>query len=180
MSCFENQQGVTPRKPETIENQNSTFKGLAHKLLPLRPSTEAGVWKVLGGWGGEGHLGGSVNQASAFSSGHDPGVLGLIPMSSSMPSGEPAFSSPSAASLACTFSFSLSNIYIFLKSVWVICQRDLLTNFCEGWRGRDPLELHLGRKVLAGIILFCSSSIYLGQGGPTLMGAISDTCSLPC
>ena len=42
----------------------------------------------------EGHLGGSVSEASAFGSGHDLRVLGLSPMSGSLLSGEPASSSP--------------------------------------------------------------------------------------
>ena len=43
-----------------------------------------------------GHLGGSVNEASASSSGHDPGVLGSSPTSGSLFSWEPASPSPFA------------------------------------------------------------------------------------
>ena len=46
-----------------------------------------------------GHLGGSVGEASAFGSGHDPGVLGWSPMSGSPLSGKSASPSPSEPTL---------------------------------------------------------------------------------
>ena len=59
-----------------------------------------------------GRLGGSVGQASAFGSGHDPGVLGLSPELGSLLSGDSA--SPSASALpllmcAHTCALSLSH-----------------------------------------------------------------------
>ena len=39
----------------------------------------------------EGHLGGSIGKVSAFSSGHDPKVLGSSPITSSLLHGEPAY-----------------------------------------------------------------------------------------
>ena len=53
------------------------------------------------------HLGGSVGEASASSSGRDPGVLGLSPTSSSQLSGESPSPSPSAAPPA--YALSVSN-----------------------------------------------------------------------
>ena len=48
----------------------------------------------------EGLLSGSVSEASDLDSGHDPGVLGSIPMSGSLLSGKPASASPSASAFA--------------------------------------------------------------------------------
>ena len=55
----------------------------------------------------QGRLGGSIGEVSAFLSSHDPGVLGLSPVSSSLLCREPA--SPSAPPLALTHAHSLSN-----------------------------------------------------------------------
>ena len=57
----------------------------------------------------EGHLGGSVNWATAFGSGHDPGILGWSPASGSLLSGEVASQSPSAAPPNSVCLCSLSN-----------------------------------------------------------------------
>ena len=58
-----------------------------------------------------GHLGGSVDEVSAFSSGHDLGVLGWSPMSGSLTSGESPSpsSSPSALNPMHACSLSPSN-----------------------------------------------------------------------
>ena len=53
-----------------------------------------------------GHLGGSVGAASAFGSGHDPGVLGSSPPSGSLHIGESASPSPSASPCSCSLSLS--------------------------------------------------------------------------
>ena len=55
----------------------------------------------------QGHLDGSVSEASAFSSGHDLRVLGSSPVSAFLLSRVSASPSPSAAPLACAPSFSL-------------------------------------------------------------------------
>ena len=57
----------------------------------------------------QGHLVGSVSEASAFSSGHDhdPWVLEWSPTSGFLLNGEPAFPSPSAPPPACAPSVSL-------------------------------------------------------------------------
>ena len=57
-----------------------------------------------------GHLGGSVGQASAFGSGHDPRVHGSSPALGSLLSGELASSSPFAAPHARALSLSLCQI----------------------------------------------------------------------
>ena len=56
-----------------------------------------------------GHLGGSVSEASAFSSGHDPRVLGSSLTSGSLLSGESASRSASACSSPSLCSLFLSN-----------------------------------------------------------------------
>ena len=58
-----------------------------------------------------GRLGGSISEASAFGSGHDPWVLELSPASGSLLSGEHASSSPAPSSPAAlpTCALSLSN-----------------------------------------------------------------------
>ena len=58
-----------------------------------------------------GHLGGSVSQASAISSGHDPGVAGSSPISGSPLREESA--SPSAPHPAHALSLSLSHSLFF-------------------------------------------------------------------
>ena len=56
------------------------------------------------------HLGGSVSELSAFSSGHNPGVLGWSPTLCSWLSRQPASPSPSACSSSwLVHSLSLSN-----------------------------------------------------------------------
>ena len=70
-------------------------KGMYVKALGRRNQTGVGVC---------GCLGGSIGEASAFSSGHDPGVLGSSPLSGSLLSGESA--PPSAPPL---FVHCLSN-----------------------------------------------------------------------
>ena len=57
----------------------------------------------------QGHLHGSVCEASAFGSGHDPRVLGSSPTSGSLLSGGPASPSPSACCSAylCSLYFSV-------------------------------------------------------------------------
>ena len=52
-------------------------------------------------------LGGLISYVSAFSSGHDPRVLGLSDTLGSLLSGEPASPSPSATPPACALSFSV-------------------------------------------------------------------------
>ena len=54
-----------------------------------------------------GHLGGSVSWVSAFSSGHDPRVLGWSPKSGSLLSRESASPSPSACRSPCLCSLSV-------------------------------------------------------------------------
>ena len=54
-------------------------------------------------------LGGLISYVSAFSSGHDPRVLGLSDTLGSLLSGEPASPSPSAPPPACVLSHPLSN-----------------------------------------------------------------------
>lgn len=73
----------------------------------------------------QGALGGSVSQASAFSSDHDPGVRRSSPSSGSLLHGESA-SSPSASLPAC--AFSLSN-KIFKKIKFVKMQSNIFA-FC--------------------------------------------------
>ena len=74
--------------------------------VPKEPRKFVSVEKYLSG-----HLDGSVSSASAFGSGHDPGVLGLSPVSSSLLSEESASTSPSGP---CSCSLSLSHSF-YLK-----------------------------------------------------------------
>jgi len=62
-------------------------------------------------------LGASVGEVSAFSSGHDPRVLGPSPALGSLLSGEPASPSPSAPPPACALSWSLKWINKIFKKV---------------------------------------------------------------
>ena len=55
---------------------------------------------------GRERLGGSVHEASAFSSGHDPGVQRMSPLSGSLLSEEAASPSLSAVPPACALSYS--------------------------------------------------------------------------
>ena len=63
-----------------------------------------------------GHLGGSVSEASAFSSGHDLRVLGLSPSSGSLLSGESASPSAPHPPHVLSLTFSQINKNFFKKS----------------------------------------------------------------
>ena len=73
---------------------NSTYPKILKVYVDIKDNTLVG------------HLCGSVNEASAFDSGHDPRALGLNPTLSSLLSRESASPSPSAAPLP-AHAFSL-------------------------------------------------------------------------
>ena len=84
---------------------------------PLSVSSQRTRWtlvirRLCKGVGGDGRLGGSVGEASAFSSGHDPRVLGSSPISGPCSVGSLLLSFPLPL---CSLSLSLSQIHKALE-----------------------------------------------------------------
>ena len=65
------------------------------------------------------HLGGSVSYISAFSSGHDPRVLGLSPILGSLLSEESVSPSPYVSTRILLVSLSNKSLKSFLKKEWL-------------------------------------------------------------
>ena len=101
---------VSPRysleSPESTSSYCPPHLKAGNRVFPPKP-----FWLLILEKQPEGHLGGSVGEASAFGLSHDLRVLGSSPESGSLLSGESASPSPSAccSPCLCTWSLSLTN-----------------------------------------------------------------------